>query len=457
MKKRLTLLLAVLLSLVFVFVGCMPLDGYQTHTVTFVLGDGRADVVTEVSTYSELYTPDPISDEYIFGGWFTDEGLTRPHLSGKVDTDMTLYARFVKKGEKVVSFLYGNGEPDTTLVLSGAITKPVDPTREGYVFAGWYDAETGKEFIFGKAPDAAHTVISASWRPTSEGVKLIIHPENGTDIKEVTYAYSAKPSEPKAPLATSGSTAGFGGWYADPACRIPFDFSKPLTSDTHIYASWSIDFNELGNRIALEALTSTVEIITTRRSMTYGMTSTGSGVIYTDIDGYYYVITNEHVVKPYDGYPSTTYSVHDAYGNSYTAECLAYSAEYDLGVIRFRRGETELSVAKFAGCDPDVGDTLISVGSPGGLNNSVTYGTVTKYDNTVVAGGSVSFVVGQHNCPLANGSSGGPVFNVDLRLVGINFAAATDSGGNFAFGAFIQHDRVVEFLTNVNLTPELIG
>lgn len=445
--KKTTTVIALLLALVLSLGACtVPLG--EEYTVRFVLGGGRADVVTELSPTSRLYEPEPPAEGYVFAGWFTDAALTRPYLRETVSEDMTLYARFLPLGDRVVTFIYDNGQPDATLTFSGAVAEPKVPVREGHVFTGWTDASTGKLFAFGSVPSAPLTVLRAGWREMSDGVVLTVHPENGEESTEVGYAYAAIPTEPSAP---ENGELDFTGWYADADCRIPFDFDAPLTADAHVYAGWGVDLATLANRIAEEALPATVKIHTTRTNAALISKSIGSGVIYASHGGYYYLLTNEHVVAPQSGFGAPSYKIYDAYGNEYQGQRMAMDASYDLAVLRFAVGAAELAVAELAKAEAQAGSTIVSVGNPGDKINTVTFGEVTKYGPVDVSGISVGFDVGWHDSPIANGSSGGAVFNSEVELVGINFAAATHADGSFAIGAFIPLTHVCYFLTENNL------
>ena len=450
MKKKLLITAALILALVFMLGGCV-FSGGKEYEVTFVLGEGIDPVTVMASSSSDLYEPEPPSEDLVFAGWFLDKELTRPFLLDKISENMTLYARFLKKSEKVVTYVYDNGSADTSIIFEGTLVEPPKPSKEGYVFVGWVDAaDTGDSlYTFGRVPTAAHTVLVATWRESTRGVLFTVHPENGDATFTESYAYSAKPNVPEQP--TNGSL-DFMGWYADPDCTVLFDFDAPMTADTHVYAGWDIDLLAVGNLIASEVLPSAVKINTVRAGLGIISISLGSGVIYEDHAGYYYVLTNYHVVKPQGGYYSASYELTDAYGNEYSAECVVMDESYDLAVLRFKKGEKELPTASFAALDPAVGSTVISVGNPHGLSNSVTYGEVSKYAITDVNGLSVSFSVGWHNAPIYQGSSGGAVFNTDGEIVGINFASALDNtSGEFMIGAFIQRSKVAEFLTLHNV------
>ena len=435
MKKLLSVLALLILLML---VSCAE----EEYTVRFVYGDARADLVMTVGSGDELFHPLPSEDDYAFAGWFTDAALTRPYLSKYVDEDITLYARFIKKGEYAVTFIYENGDPSTTILMTGVLTEPTAPVREGYVFAGWKDAASGEIYRFGVPINESHTVLVATWRESSDGVRLIAHPENGSASIEYSYAYSAIPAKP----ATPSGDGEFLGWFADSTCKIPFDFSAPLTHDTHIYAGWGVNYKELSAGVVTELIPATVEVHTARRSALSTAISTGSGVIYSEDSFYYYILTNEHVVRDQSGFNLTVVSVVDAYGNEYKAERLAMSKDHDLAALRIAKGDKALSVASFASEDPIAGDFVISIGCPGSLNNAVTYGEVKRYGIFNVNGSPVSFEVGTHDAYLANGSSGGAVFNASLEVIGISFAASTDTSGEFVEGAFVQISRVVEFL-----------
>ncbi len=457
MKKlfKNSLITIALIALLFSLASCTLVKEYN---VTFVLGDGRDPVTAAVASGNLDYTPDPPSEDYVFGGWFLDENLTRPYLSKRLTGDLTLYARFIPRGEYAVTFIYNSDTGAyTTHIISGILTEPKTPTREGYSFAGWVDALTGFPYEFGREPSEAHTVLEATWRIALGNHKFTVAKNNGEPDTTETVLHNGTPTEPEAPTRDGFI---FGGWYENSACTVPFDFSEPMTEDKTAYALWTLDTASIGNLIATEVLTSTVKINCEQYnaslwSGTSGEVSLGSGVIYRlSSDGYYYCLTNEHVVRRNTDYQYVNYIVFDAYGNEYTAELVGEAhSEYDLAVLRFKRDTSEnakeLTVATLAEGDAKVGELLVSVGNPQGLINTVTYGECTKYESVTVSGGSnVTFAVGQHNAPLDSGSSGGGVFNSELELVGINFAA------NDSVSAFIQISRVCEFL---RLHSEFLG
>jgi hypothetical protein len=68
------------------------------YKVTFVLGDGRADVVATVQSGRELFTPEAPDEGKIFAGWYLDAEFNRPFMTTRLSADITLYARFIERG-----------------------------------------------------------------------------------------------------------------------------------------------------------------------------------------------------------------------------------------------------------------------------------------------------------------------------------------------------------------------
>ncbi len=442
---RISIFLLVLFLISLALISCAT----PTYTVTFVLGEGMENVTAEVNPTSELYTPSHTDENKIFGGWFLDENLTRPYLKTRITGDMTLYARFIERGEYVVTFIYENGTGDTTHVMSGALCEPKEPSKAGYTFVGWENVSTGEMYTFGAAPDTALLYLRAVWQRVSDKVTLTVNYADGVTPPLVeSLPYNTTLTPPEAPERAEYS---FIGWYLDEAGTRPYDFSAPLTKDLTIYAVWLDDIASVGNKIATEMLLSTVKINVEQMKFgfggTTGTTSLGSGVIYLSHSGYYYVLTNNHVVAKNPEYSSISYYVIDAYGNKYTATLMAADPAYDLAVLRFAIGEKALRVAGFAEENPDVGDILVSVGNPNGVTNSVTYGKCTRYAAVNIEGGNIAFPVGWHDAPTDHGSSGGAVFDTSMHIAGIGFGGNSYSDGSYSNGVFVPRDKVIEFLS----------
>ena len=183
------------------------------------------------------------------------------------------------------------------------------------------------------------------------------------------------------------------------------------------------------------------------------MKSAGSGVVFHSkpfLDGFnYYILTNSHVI---DGH--TTFFVKDSYGESFPATLTCYDPNYDLAVLNFYSNK-EYYCPTINPNDPIEGATVIAMGEPLGLLNSVTLGKVTKYAKVEITGetnnSNVTFDVLEHNAPINTGSSGGAILNSSYEICGINYAATRSSDGEFIAGYAIQPTKIIEFLKSNGL------
>ena len=285
----------------------------------------------------------------------------------------------------------------------------------------------------------------------TESVNVTLVLNNGRNDEAYSVELGGRFNTPPAPTMDNFV---FVGWYVDAELTTPYDFAWEVTEEITLYAKWVPDIIDIGNIMATEVVLSTLQIENYKYTSNYiGITtassySYGSGVIFAYSRGYYYCLTNNHVVEK-GTYAYNELSVYDVYGNSYNAEFVVASSMYDLAVLRIKTA-TVMSIATFAQSDPGVGDIAISVGNPDGVINSVTYGVVTEYKQINDSTGElkVNFDVCAHNAPIAHGSSGGAVFNTSFEVIGINFAGNTNSQGVVTEGYFIPISRVVEFLND---------
>ncbi|MCW3844465.1 trypsin-like peptidase domain-containing protein [Micromonospora yasonensis] len=176
----------------------------------------------------------------------------------------------------------------------------------------------------------------------------------------------------------------------------------------------------------------------------------GSGVILS-ADGY--VLTNNHVVASASG---NTVKVVFADGKTAQAKIIGTDPKTDLGVVK-ASGVSGLKAAKFGDSDAmQVGDQVLALGSPLGLQGSVTAGILSARDRTIQAGeggqqqnpqqGGASSISGllQTDAPINPGNSGGALVNTRGEVIGINTAIATagqGSNGNIGVGFAIPSNK----------------
>jgi serine protease Do len=151
--------------------------------------------------------------------------------------------------------------------------------------------------------------------------------------------------------------------------------------------------------------------------------SLGSGVI---VDPRGYILTNEHVVSRADRIRVQLKD--DPPGVQHTAKVIGSDRETDLAVIKIDTNKT-LPVAKMGNSDSlEVGDWVLAIGSPFGLNSSVTAGIISAKGRNIVPQRQFQSMI-QTDAAINPGNSGGPLVNMRGEVVGINTAIFTQSFG----------------------------
>jgi len=167
-------------------------------------------------------------------------------------------------------------------------------------------------------------------------------------------------------------------------------------------------------------------------------TGEGSGVILTE-DGY--ILTNNHVVETASG---NTVTVTFNSGKKVQATIVGTDPRTDLGVVK--ADATGLTFATLGDSDKvAVGDTVLAIGSPLGLQGSVTSGIISAKERTLRTGQNSATLSGllQTDAPINPGNSGGALVDTNGDVIGINTAIATsgNSDGNIGVGFAIPSNK----------------
>lgn len=158
----------------------------------------------------------------------------------------------------------------------------------------------------------------------------------------------------------------------------------------------------------------------------------GSGVVY-DSDGL--IMTNAHVVGS-----ATTVNVHLGDGQTLEGTVLGADASTDMAVVRVS-ADRGLVAARLAEQAPTVGQLAVALGSPFGLDETVTAGVVSAINRPVDNGnGGVSSMI-QTDAPINPGNSGGALANRRAEVIGINSMIYSEKGENNGIGFAIPIDR----------------
>lgn len=158
----------------------------------------------------------------------------------------------------------------------------------------------------------------------------------------------------------------------------------------------------------------------------------GSGFIISP-DGY--IVTNNHVVNDEQ---SLSVQLND--GTEYPAHVVGTDSRTDLAVIKIDAGKP-LPYLKLGNSDKvRVGEWVVAVGNPFGLGGTVTAGILSARGRDIGDGPYDSFL--QIDAPINEGNSGGPLFNQDGEVIGVNSAIISPSGGSVGIGFAIPSNTV---------------
>jgi len=176
--------------------------------------------------------------------------------------------------------------------------------------------------------------------------------------------------------------------------------------------------------------------------------SLGSGFIISR-DGY--IFTNNHVVEKAD-----KIRVRLSNGKEYDAKIVGKDAKTDIALIKIRAANN-LPVVEFGDSDRlRVGDWVIAIGNPFGLEQTVTAGIVSAKGRVIGAGPYDNFI--QTDASINPGNSGGPLFSVDGKVVGINTAiVAQGQGIGFAIPVNMAKEMLPELKARGKVTRGWLG
>src|SRR5579885_2802184 len=167
------------------------------------------------------------------------------------------------------------------------------------------------------------------------------------------------------------------------------------------------------------------------------ITGQGSG-FFISSDGY--AVTNNHVVQNAEKVQVTTDD-----GKAYTAKVIGTDPKTDLALIKI--DGKDFPFVKLADTPPRVGDWVLAVGNPFGLGGTVTAGIVSARGRDIGAGPYDDFI--QIDAAVNKGNSGGPTFDLDGNVIGVNTAIFSPSGGSVGIAFDIPAETVKSVITQL--------
>ncbi len=169
--------------------------------------------------------------------------------------------------------------------------------------------------------------------------------------------------------------------------------------------------------------------------------SLGSGFVIDAKDGI--IVTNNHVI---DGADEIIANFND--GSKLKAELIGKDAKADLAVLRVKPGKKPLIAAPFGSSTKlKTGDWVMAIGNPFGLGGSVTLGIISAKQRDINSGPYDEFL--QTDAAINKGNSGGPLFNMDGEVIGINTAIISPSGGSIGIGFAVPSDSATVIIDQI--------
>jgi putative serine protease PepD len=226
----------------------------------------------------------------------------------------------------------------------------------------------------------------------------------------------------------AGGAGGIAGWFLADG-----DGGTTVVQSVSMDAGDGMTYTDIVNKVS----PSVVTIVTDAAE--------GSGVVYSK-DGY--IVTNNHVVAG-----AQTVEVRFSDGTTADASIVATDVTQDIAVIQVD-GADDLTPITFADSDSvQVGDVSVAIGSPLGLEGTVTTGIVSALDRSMTVAGEESPQGGQQSsstlsgllqtdAAINSGNSGGALVNGNGELIGINTAIATTDSGSIGLGFSIPSNTV---------------
>jgi S1-C subfamily serine protease len=168
----------------------------------------------------------------------------------------------------------------------------------------------------------------------------------------------------------------------------------------------------------------------------------GSGVVYRS-EGI--IVTDAHVVEDQQKKPFTSVQIHFADGSQASATVVGVDDATDVAVVKADRGN--LPAAKFSTALPEVGQLAVVIGSPLGLEQTVTAGIVSAlHRNMPPSDGSPQGLIDliQTDAPISPGNSGGAVVNSSSEVIGLSEAYLPPSSGAVSIGFVTPAATVID-------------
>ena len=176
----------------------------------------------------------------------------------------------------------------------------------------------------------------------------------------------------------------------------------------------------------------------------------GSGFVISE-DGY--VVTNNHVIDKANKI-EVVFDNPDGTDNKFEAELVGTDPRTDIALLKIKANR-KFQFVRFAPSNkaPRVGDWVLAVGNPFGLGGTVTAGIVSALARSGISEGPYDYL--QIDAAVNRGNSGGPTFNLEGEVVGVNTAIYSPSGGNVGIAFAVPSTTVTKVVEQLRTTGKV--
>ncbi len=171
------------------------------------------------------------------------------------------------------------------------------------------------------------------------------------------------------------------------------------------------------------------------------VSSLGSGFVIDGTEGL--VVTNNHVI---DGADEIIVNFHDG-SKLKVDKVIGRDTKTDLALLKVTPKKPLTAVGFGSSANLKVGDWVMAIGNPFGLGGSVTVGIISAKQRDINAGPYDDFL--QTDAAINKGNSGGPLFNMDGQVVGVNTAIISPTGGSIGIGFAVPADTVTAVISQI--------
>ncbi len=233
---------------------------------------------------------------------------------------------------------------------------------------------------------------------------------------------------------------------ATPAQKIVLNTNSevPAKLNSILQSSGQVSDEDINVTVYKSSITSVVGINTTSTSRSYfnftPVRGTGSGSIISK-DGY--VLTNYHVIN---GARKIEVELSD--GNKFEATLIGGDKDKDVAIVKINPANAKFTVANLGDSDGiSVGQKVLAIGSPFGLDGTLTTGIISSLNRTLPAeDGTVLKDIIQTDAAINPGNSGGPLLNARGEIIGMNTAIFSPNGSNVGIGFAVPINKIKEVL-----------